>query len=106
VLEVTEEVELYLKEMLFIFEHGSDKQSFLLCRKIDKCLHQADNDLHTTTSQLKRVTLSYDESKDLLPAIKAFGDVRVNKLTDYTITYKTPKDQQAQFVSEYSCTFD
>ena len=30
VLEVTEEVELYLKEMLFIVEHGSEKQAFLL----------------------------------------------------------------------------
>jgi hypothetical protein len=48
VLEVTEKVELYLKEMLFIVEHGSDKQAFLLCRKIDKYLHQADNDLQTT----------------------------------------------------------
>jgi hypothetical protein len=36
VLEVIEEVELYLKEMLFIVEHGSEKQAFLLCRKIDK----------------------------------------------------------------------
>jgi hypothetical protein len=53
-----------------------------------------------TTSQLKRVTLSFDESKDLLPAIKAFGDVRVNKVTDHTITYKTLKDQEAQFVPE------
>jgi hypothetical protein len=42
---VTEEVEIYLKEMLFIVEHGSNKQAFLLCRKIDKYLHQADNDL-------------------------------------------------------------
>jgi hypothetical protein len=100
VLEVTEEVELYLKEMLFIVEHGSEKQDFLLCRKIDKCLHQADNDLQTTTSELKRVTLSFDESNDLLPSIKAFGDVTVNKVTDHTITYKTPKDQQAQFVSD------
>ena len=100
VLEVTEEVELYLKEMLFIVEHGSEKQDFLLCRKIDKCLHQADNDLQTTTSELKRVTLSFDESNDLLPSIKAFGDVTVSKVTDHTITYKTPKDQQAQFVSD------
>jgi hypothetical protein len=45
--------------MLFIVEHGSEKQAFLLCRKIDKCLHQADNDLQTTTSELKRVTLSF-----------------------------------------------
>jgi hypothetical protein len=28
VLEVTEEVELYLKEMLFIVEHGSEKQDY------------------------------------------------------------------------------
>jgi hypothetical protein len=104
VLEATEEVELYLKEILFIVEHGSNKQAFLLCRKIDKYLHQADNDLQTTTSQLKRVTLSFDESSDLLPAIKAFGDVTVNKVTDHTITYKTPKDQQAQFVSDITTT--
>ena len=104
VLEVTEEVELYLKEMLFIVENGSEKQAFLLCRKIDKFLHQADTDLQTTTSQLKRVTLSFDESNDLLPAIKAFGDVTVNKVTDHTITYKTPKDQQAQFVSNKTTT--
>jgi hypothetical protein len=45
----------------------------------DKYLHQADNDLQTTTSQLKRVTLSFDESNNLLPAIKEFGDVTVNK---------------------------
>jgi GTPase involved in cell partitioning and DNA repair len=44
VLEVTEEVELYLKEMLFIVEHGSEKQAFLLFRKIDKYIHQADNE--------------------------------------------------------------
>jgi hypothetical protein len=105
VLEVTEEVELYLKEMLFIVEHGSEKQAFLLCRKIDKYLHQADNDLQTTTSQLKRVTLSFDEPNDLLAAIKAFGDVTVNKVAaDHTITYKTPKDQQAQFVSDITTT--
>jgi hypothetical protein len=36
----------------------SEKQAFLLCRKIDKYLHQADNELQTTTSQLNRVTLS------------------------------------------------
>jgi hypothetical protein len=104
VLEVTEEVELYLKEMLFIVEHGSNKQAFLLCRKIDNYLHQADNELQTTTSQLKRVTLSFDESNDLLPAIKAFGDVTVNKVTDHTITYKTLKDQQAQFVPDKTTT--
>ena len=104
VLEVTEEVELYLKEMLFIVEHGSDKQAFLLCRKIDKCLHQADNDLQTTTSQLKRVTLSFDESNDLLSAIKAFGDVTVKKIIDHTIIYKTLKDQQAQFLSDKTTT--
>jgi hypothetical protein len=104
VLEVTEEVELYLKEMLFIVEHGSDKQAFLLCRKIDKYLHQADNDLQTTTSQLKRVTLSFDESNDLLSSIKTFGDVTVNKIIDHTITYKTLKDQQAQFVSDKTIT--
>jgi hypothetical protein len=104
VLEVTEEVELYLKEMLFIVENGSEKQAFLLCRKIDKFLHQADNDLQTTTSQLKRVTLSFDESNDLLPTIKAFGDVTVNRVIDHTITYKTPKDQQAQFVSDKTTT--
>jgi hypothetical protein len=33
VLEVTEEVELYLKEVLFIVENGSEKQGFLLSRK-------------------------------------------------------------------------
>jgi DNA-binding beta-propeller fold protein YncE len=104
VLEVTEEVELYLKEMLFIIEHGSEKQAFLLCRIIDKYLHQADKDLQTTTSQLKRVTLSFDESNDLLPAIKAFGDVTVNKIIDHTITHKTLKDQQAQFVSDKTTT--
>ena len=104
VLEITEEVELYLKEMLFIVEHGSEKQAFLLCRKIDKCLHQADNDLQATTSQLKRVTLSFDESNDLLSAIKAFGDVTVNKITDHTITHKTIKDQQAQIVSDKTTT--
>jgi hypothetical protein len=93
VLEVTEEVEIYLKEMLFIVEHGSNKQAFLLCRKIDKYLHQADNDLQTTTSQLKRVTLSFDESNDLLSSIKTFGDVTVNKIIDHIITYKTLKDQ-------------
>jgi hypothetical protein len=49
VLEATEEVELYLKEMLFIIENGSEKQAFLLCRNIDKYLHQADNELQTTT---------------------------------------------------------
>jgi hypothetical protein len=104
VLEATEEVELYLKEMLFIVEHGSNKQAFLLYRKIDKYLHQADNDLQTTTSQLKRVTLSFDEPNDLLTAIKAFGDVTVNKVTDHTITYKTLKDQQAQFVPDKTTT--
>ena len=104
VLEATEEVEIYLKEMLFIVEHGSNKQAFLLYRKIDKYLHQADNDLQTTTSQLKRVTLSFDESNDLLTAIKAFGDVTINKVTDHTITYKTLKDQQAQFVPDKTTT--
>jgi hypothetical protein len=100
VLEVTEEVELYLKEMLFIIEHGSNKQAFLLCRKIDKYLHQADNDLQASTSQLKRVTLSFDESNYLLPANTAFGDVTVNKVTDHSITHKILKEQQAQFVPD------
>jgi hypothetical protein len=70
VLEATEEVELYLKEMLFIVENGSEKQAFLLRRKIDKYLHQADNELQTSTSELKRVSLSFDESNDLLSSIK------------------------------------
>jgi hypothetical protein len=104
VLEVTEEVELYLKEMLFIIEHGSEKQAFLLCRKIDKYIHQADNELQRTTSELKRVTLSYDESNDLLSSIKKFGDVTVNKIIDHTITHKTLKDQQAQIVSDKTTT--
>jgi hypothetical protein len=39
-----------------------------------------------------------------LPAIKAFGDVTVNKVTDHTITYKTLKDQQAQFVPDKTTT--
>ena len=99
----TEEVELYLKEMVFIIEHGSEKQAFLLCRKIDKYLHQADNELQTTTSQLKRGTLSFDESTDVLPRIITFGDVTV-KVTDHTITHKTLKDQQAQFVSDKTTT--
>jgi hypothetical protein len=68
----------YFRSIQLIVEHGSEKQAFLLCRKIDKCLHQADNDLQTTTSELKRVTLFFDESNDLLPSIKAFGDVTVN----------------------------
>jgi hypothetical protein len=96
VLEVTEEVELYLKEMLLIVEHGSEKQAFLLCRKLDKYIDQADNELQTTTSELKRVTLSFDESNDLCSFIKQFGDVTVNKIMDHTITHKTLKDQQAQ----------
>ena len=100
VLEVTEEVELYLKEMLFIVEHGSEKQAFLLCRKIDTYLHQADNELRITTSQLKRVTFSFDESNDLLPAINSFGDVTVTKIIDHTITHKTLKEEQAQFVPD------
>jgi hypothetical protein len=104
VLEVTEEVELYLKEMLFIVEHGSEKQAFLLSRKIDKYLHQADNELQTTTSQLNRVTLSFDESSDLLSSIKTFGDVTVNKIIDHGITHKTIKDHQAQFVSDKTTT--
>ena len=104
VLEVTEEVELYLKEILFIVENGSEKQAFLLSRKIDKYLHQADNELQTTTSQLNRVTLSFDESNDLLSSIKTFGDVTVNKIIDHGITHKTIKDQQAQFVSDKTTT--
>jgi hypothetical protein len=104
VLEVTEEVELYLKEILFIVENGSEKQAFLLSRKIGKNLHQADNELQTTTSQLNRVTLSFDESSDLLSSIKTFGDVTVNKIIDHTITHKTLKDQQAQFVSDKTTT--
>jgi hypothetical protein len=59
VLEVIEEVELYLKEMFFIVENGSEKQAFLLCHNIDKYIHQADNELQTTTSELQRVTLSF-----------------------------------------------
>jgi hypothetical protein len=39
-----------------------------------------------------------------LSAIKAFGDVTVNKVADHTITYKTLKDQQAQFVSDKTIT--
>ena len=100
VLAATEKVESYLREMLFIVENGSEKQAFLLCRKIDKYLHQADNELQTTTSQLNRVTLFLDESKDVLLSIKTFGDVTVNKITDHTITHKTLKDQQAQFVPD------
>ena len=93
VLEVTEEVELHLKEMLFIVEHGSEKQAFLLCRKIDKYICQADNELQTTTSELKPVTLSFDESNDLFSSIKKFGDFRVNKIIDHTITHNTLRDQ-------------
>ena len=104
VLEVTEEVELYLKEILFIVEHGSEKQAFLLSRKIDKYLHQADNELQTTTSQLNRITFSFDESNDLLSSIKTFGDVTINKIIDHSITHKTIKDQQAQFVSDKTTT--
>jgi hypothetical protein len=100
VLEATEEVELYFKEMLFIVENGSDKQAFLLRRKIDKYLHQADNELQTSTSELKRVSLSFDESNDLFSSIKKFGDVTVNKIIDHTITHKTLTDKQAQFVSD------
>ena len=104
VLEVTEEVELYLKELLFIVEHGSENQAFLLCRKIDQYIHQADNELQTTTSELKRVTLSFDESYDLFSPINSFGDVTVNKIIDHTITNKTLNDQQAQFVSDKTTT--
>ena len=90
--------------MLFIVEHGSEKQAFLLCRKIDKYLHQADNELQTTTSQLNRVTLSFDESNELLSSIKTFGDVTVNKIIGHTITHKTLKEQQAQFVPDKTTT--
>jgi len=100
VLEATEEIELYLKEMLFIVENGSEKQAFLLCRKIDKYLSQTDNELKTTTSELKRVSLSFEESNDLLSCINKFGDVTVNKIIDHGITHKTLKDQQAQVVSD------
>ena len=90
--------------MLFIVEHGSEKQAFLLCRKIDKYIHQADNELQTTTSELKRVTLSFDESNDLLSSINSFGDVTVNKIIDHTITHKTLRKQQALFVSDKTIT--
>jgi hypothetical protein len=53
---------------------------------------------------LQRVTLSFDESNDLLSSIKKFGDVTVNKIMDHTITHKTLKDQQAQFVSDKTTT--
>ena len=76
------------------------KQAFLLCRKLDKYIHQADNELQTATSELKWVTLSFDESSDLVWSIKKFGDVTVNKI----ITHKTRKDQQAQFVSDKTTT--
>ena len=104
VLEATEKLESYLREMLFIVEHGSEKQAFLLCRKIDTYIHQADNELQTTTSQLNRATLSFDESKYVLPSIKTFGDVTVNNITDHIITHKTLKEQQAQFVSDKTTT--
>jgi hypothetical protein len=39
-----------------------------------------------------------------LSSIKTFGDVTVNKIIDHTITYKTLKDQQAQFVSDKTTT--
>ena len=104
VLAATEKVESYLREMLFIVEHGSEKQAFLLCRKIDKYLHQANNELQTTTSQLNRVTLFLDESKDVLLSINTFGNVTVNKITDHTITHKTLKEQQAQFVPDKTTT--
>jgi hypothetical protein len=39
-----------------------------------------------------------------LPSIKTFGDVTVNKITDHTITPKTPKEQQAQFVPDKTIT--
>jgi hypothetical protein len=104
VLEVTEEIELYRKEIVFIAENGSEKQAFLLSRKIDKYLYQADNELQTTTSHLNRVTLSFDESNDLLSSIKTFGDVTVNKIIDHSITHKTIKDKQAQFVSDKTTT--
>jgi hypothetical protein len=39
-----------------------------------------------------------------LSSIKTFGDVTVNKIIDHTITYKTLKDQQAQFVSDKTIT--
>jgi hypothetical protein len=104
VLEVTEEVELYLWEMLFIVEHGSEKQAFLLCCKMDKYLHQADNEIQTTTSQLNRFTLSFDESNDLLRSMQTFGDVTVNKITAHTIIHKTLKEQQAQFVPDKTTT--
>jgi hypothetical protein len=100
VIVAIEEVELCLKEMLFIVEHGSEKQAFLLCRKINKYLHQADNELKTTTSQLNRVTLSFNDSNTLLSSIKTFGDVTVNKITDHTITHKTLKEQEAQCVQD------
>ena len=105
VLEATEEIELYLKERLFIVENGSDKQAFLLCRKIDKYLSQADNELELTTSELKRVSLSFEESNDLLSSIKQFGDVTVNKIIDHGIIHKTLKDQQAQVVAITMSTF-
>ena len=60
--------------------------------------------MQTTTSQLNRVTLSFDESNDLLSSIQPFGDVTVNKIIDHGITHKTLKDQQAQFVSEKTTT--
>ena len=60
--------------------------------------------MQTTTSQLNRVTLSFDESSDLLSSIKTFGDVTVNKIIDHTITHKTLIDQQAQFVSDKTTT--
>jgi hypothetical protein len=53
---------------------------------------------------LKRVTLSFDESNDLFSSIKTFGDVTVNKIIDHTITHKTRKDQQTQFVSDKTTT--
>ena len=104
VLAATEKIESYLREMLFIIEHGSEKQAFLLCRKIDKYLHQADNELQIMTSKLNRVTVSFDESNDVLPSIKTFGDVTVNKITDHTITHKTLKEQRAQFVPDKTNT--
>ena len=65
-----------------------------------KYLHQADNELFTTASELKRVKLSFNESNDLLQSMKTFGDVTVNKITDHTITHNTLKAQQAQFVPD------
>ena len=85
-----------------IVAHGSDKQTFLLMRKLVPYIRETGMKIEKTLQTFKTMSVGIDETGDLSKSISSLGSTIKIITKPCNIPFKTCKKQQAQTISTYS----